>query len=349
MTIRPPEPLTPYSYMRADGRVGVVPGESGRLWRVYVDPEARTVGFDAMPIVLPPPREAHEPPFADLSGSHDLSRVLLWTDRLRVVDFATGETVRDADPRPLEMRAVCLSPSGRHVIGLDESQGWTLEVDGERGWEVTYEFHDAGEERQFLDHVDQVVAIPVLTAATDAGGGAGEDGGTVDEDGRKVDEFGFEIYERAEFWVVAACYGEALVQRAVEWTPGGIDAVPGERRWLGKHMVYDPTMIHGPPGPRHVFVYHGYGSGVVALDLEAGTELPFPTPAGVSYSYVRDVVPCGMAPLASVSTRDGRRLWHVEEGRVTPVDGDFLGVMAVYPGTLLCTTTEGALRFVDLP
>lgn len=333
MTIRPPEPLTPYSYLRADGRVGVVPGESGRLWRMYVDPEARTVGFDPMPVVLPPESEPYQPPLRELSGSADLSRVLLWTDRLRVIDFATGETVREAEPRPLDLRAVCITPSGRHLIGLGESLGWTLEVDGERGWRETSEFHDAGDEFQFLDHVDQVVAVPIAGSEVAAGD----------------DEDGFWMDARADFRVVAACYGEALVQRMVEWTPGGIGAVDGERRWLGKHMVYDPTQIHTPAGPRYVLVHHGSGSGVVALDLETGEEIPFPIPERMGYAYVGGVVPCGTAPLAYVSTKDGKRLWHVGEGRVTPLDGDFPGVVAVYPGTLLCNTAEGALRFVDLP
>ena len=333
MTIPTPEPLGPSSYMRADGRRGIVAGVSGRLWRVQVDPEARTVDFDAMPVVIPPESEPYQPALRALSGSGDLSRVLLWTDRLRVIDFATGETVLEAEPRPLDLRAVCLTPSGRHLIGLGESRGWTLEVDGGAGWRETSEFHLAGEEHQFLDHVDQVVAVPI--AGTEVAEGEDEDG--------------FWRDARAEFRIVAACYGEVLVQRMVEWTPGGLDAVPGERRWLGKHMVYDPTLIHTPPGPRHVFVRHGYGAGVVAIDLEAGREIPFPTPGRVGYGYVGGLVPCGTAPLAFVSTRDGKRLWHVGEERVTPLDGDFPGVLAVYPGALLCHTKEGALRFVDLP
>jgi hypothetical protein len=185
-------------------------------------------------------------------------------------------------------------------------------------WRETGEFHrmerkDAApgdaEEHVYLDHVDGVVAHP-------CGG---------ERDGLEEDE------ER--FWLAAGCYGFVLTHLA-EGSAGRAFRVEGRTRAFGG-LVYDPTELVRPLGERHLFVRHGFGAGLAALDPATGERHDCRTgPERNPYGYFSTVVPCGGAPLAWVRTRDGCYLWDLGEHLLHPMPEARL-VLALYPDALL--------------
>lgn len=315
-----PEPLSfACRCFRHDGRRAVAVGEqAGRLWLLEVDPERRAVDFHPLPLTIPLGPDG-EPQMEHLSGSHSLDRLLMVPGESPpgVYALPSGEPV--AEPGPIPGRAACLSPGGRWLVSLDQDQGWTLDLDASvPRWRETGDFHqldaagaEAGTKREFLDHVDDVVAHP-------CGG---------EPDGLGEDE------ER--FWLAAGCYGFVLTH-LVEAGPAGrnVRRVDGRTRVVGG-LVYDPTELARPFGQRHVFVRHGFGAGLAALDPATGERHDCRVGAERNpYGYFSAVVPCGGGPLAWVRTRDGCFLWDLGEHRLHPMP-EVRPVLALYPGALL--------------
>lgn len=324
-----PEPLSfVHTCFRHDGRRGVAVGErSGRVWLLEVDPARRTCALQALPVTVPRRPDRDEWMVEDLSGSHALDRLLLWTDQPRVYDIPSGQVAAELGRIP--GRALCLSPDGRWVVCLDEGGGATMHLDeAAPGWRETLTFHamendDGAAEALYLDHVDRVVAHPCDDA--DAGEG--------------------------QFWIAAGCYGFVATHRVDALHGlGELRRVPGRSRGAGD-LVYDPTELLRPFGHRHVFVWHGYGTGLSALDPATG-ELHHCWIRGRGrqpYGFFSGVVPCGQAPLAWGSSRDGAFLWRVgEPPRMVP-DAPGLA-LAPYPDALLCLSPDGGeLLWCDLP
>ena len=312
-----------------DGRRGAAWDERGRLWIIDADPSARTAEARPLPIVIarPPVEELRH---GDLSGSHGLARLLArGADGARVIDAATGEVVADVGALP--GRCACLSPDGRRLIALDEEAGWSMDVDAPRfGWrsgasfyveEEPYAFADTEgwteeeiDRRElppvrglYLDHVDDVLAHPW----------------PLDSDGTGD-----------ELVLAAACYGFVATHVACAMGDGGVARVGGRSRTFGG-LVYDPTELARPWGERHVFVVHGYGTGVSALDPVTGESFAFPTPDRAGYCHVHAVVPCGTAPIAWVRTKAGAFLWRVG-AEAAPMPDAPGRILALYPDALLC-------------
>lgn len=326
-----PEPLDT-AHFRRDGRRGVAVGaHSGRLWLLDVDPGAHTAGLRPLPITLPRRPDGEGWVISDLSGSNELDRLLLWTDRLRVYALPSGEVMADLEPVP--GRAVCLSPGGRWAVSLDESAGWTMELDASvREWRRTAAFHaieregDGVVEGEFLDHVDTVVAHPL-------------EGTTMPDDGEE------------RFWIAAGCYGFVITHQVDVWADGVV-RMPGESRGFGANVVYDPTELVHPSGRRHVFVLHGHRCGLAAIDPATGEQhdcWPRGGPGKQPYGFFYRAVPCGQAPIAWVGTRDGDFLWRVGDALLPMPEAP--GVpLALYPDALLCLAPGGGeLLWCDLP
>lgn len=318
-----PEPLIFHRCFRHDGRRAVAVEEgSGRLWLLEIDPGLHVVDFHPLPVGVPGGPDG-EMRIEHLSGSHALDRLLVLTagSPPRVYALPSADLV--AEPRPIPGRSACLSPSGRWLISLDEDQGWTMDLDdGMPWWRETDVFHrlDVPEEgrggedrieREFLDHVDGV--------ATHTWNG---------EPGALGDD-------RERFWVAAGCYGFVLTH-LVETGPAGrnVRRVEGRTRLFGG-LVYDPTELVRPFGQRHVFVRHGFGAGLAALDPASGERHDCRVGADRNpYGYFSAAVPCGGAPLAWVRTRDGCFLWDLGEHLLHPMP-EVRPVLALYPDALL--------------
>jgi hypothetical protein len=326
-----PEPLSgAHLCVRHDGRRGVAVGEqSGRLWLLEIDPEGRTCSAHGTPITVPRRPDGDEWMVGELSGSRALDRLLLWSDRLRVYALPSGEVVADLEPVP--GRAVCLSPGGRWAVSLEASTGWTMELDAPvREWRRTAAFHamerEGGVEGEFLDHVDTVVAHPL-------------EGTTMPDDGEE------------RFWIAAGCYGFVLTHQVhAGWAD--VVRVPGETRGFSANVVYDPTELVHPSGQRHVFVLHGFRCGLAAIDPATGEQhdcWPRGGPGKQPYGFFYRAVPCGEAPIAWVSTRDGDFLWRVGDALLPMPEAP--GVpLALYPDALLSLAPGGGeLLWCDLP
>lgn len=326
-----PEPLDfAHTYFRHDRRRGVAVGErTGRLWLLEIDPGRRAVEVHPLPIMVPPRADGRGWMVEHMSGSHTLDRLLLWSDRPRVYALPSAEVL--AEPGEPPGRATCLAPSGHRVISVDEDQGWTMDLDASAlSWAATDAFHrnvrtdtDEGEDL-FLDHVDGIVAHPCEDAATE------------DDD--------------EEFWLAAGCYGFAVIHRVRMSWGNGVWCVEGKTRSYGG-FVYDPTELLRPWGHRHVFLEHGFGTGLAALDPEKEeTDHGWIRgPRKQPYSFIHGVVACGDEPLAWGHSKDGAFLWRVgEPPRMMPEPPG--PVLALYPGALLCQSPGGdALLWCDLP
>ncbi|HEU0014523.1 MAG TPA: hypothetical protein VFQ45_12610 [Longimicrobium sp.] len=287
--ITPPEPLGyGVCLVRRDGRRAVAMGQdSGRLWLLEIDPAAHRIDFLPLPIAIPAERRGDfEPRRLDASAAMD--RLLLWDDRPRVYDLPSGGVAAEWDRLP--GRASCLSPSGRAVLSLDEGQGWWMDLDAPwRGWQQTWQLHaterepGAAAEGLYLDHVDELAAIPAAP----------------DEDGAE------------RFHAAAACYG-IVETHLVRVGGGALERVPGASRALTR-LVYDPTELIRPAGQRYLLVRHGYGAGVSAIDPATGEQhhcrvLP---DGRHPYGFFSYPAACTDAPLAWVPTKDGTFLWHI--------------------------------------
>lgn len=316
------EPLSiVHSLFRHDGRRAVAVGErTGRLWMLEIDPAARSVDARPLPLAVPRSADGNGWMVSQLSGSHTLDRLLLWTDAPRVYALPSCEVV--ADPGTPPGGATCLSPAGLSLISVSEEQGWRMNLNASApAWTETYEFHqveradDGQVEGVYLDHVDGIVAHP-------CGAMDGWDDGV------------------EEFWLAAACYGMVVIHR-VEASGGGVWRVEGASRSYGE-MVYDPTDLLRPWGQRHAFVLHGYGTGVAALDPETGEQHHcwIRGPREQPYCFISGVVACGEAPLAWGHSKDGAFLWRVGEPPVMMPDPPG-PVLALYPHALLCQSPEG--------
>lgn len=326
-----PEPLSPgHALIRQDGRRGVAVGErTGRLWLLDVDPDARTCQAHPLPITVPRSADGSHWDVRHVSGSHTLERLLLWPGDgpPRVYDLPSGGVVAELGSVP--GRAVCLIPDGRWVLCLDEESGWMMDLAAPMpAWRETTAFHvnkrETGEwESVYLDHVDGIVARP-------------------DEQDVEPD---------AVFWIAAGCYGVVSTHLVnVDRFRRELYPVPGDSREFGD-LVYDPTDVLRQPGQRHVFVVHGYGTGVAALDPVTG-EFHHCWIRGrrqQPYAFIRHVVPCGTAPTAWVRCGDGDFLWRVGEPPVTMPEAPGT-VVAVYPNALLCLSADGGeVLWCDLP
>ena len=326
-----PEPLdSVHTYFRHDRRRGVAAGaRTGRLRLLEIDPDRRAVEVHPLPITVPPRPDGHGWMVHHISGSRTLDRLLLWTDALRVHSLPSGDVV--AEPGAAPGRATCLAFSGHRVISLGEGQGWAMDLDASvPSWTETDAFHriertDSDEaEDLYLDHVDGIVAHPCPDAAVE------------DDD--------------EEFWLAAACYGFAVIHRVKMRWGDRVWCVEEKTRSFGG-FVYDPTELLQPWGHRHAFVWHGYGTGLAALDPEG--EEPHHCwirgPRKQPYGFISGVVACGDEPLAWGHSKDGAFLWRVGEPPRMMPDPPGL-VLAVYPGALLCQSPGGdALLWCELP
>jgi hypothetical protein len=325
-----PEAPSCHTFFRADGRQGVAVGErTGRLWLLDVDPDARTCEANPLPITVPRREDGLDWNVRHLSGSHDLGRLLLWSqdEPPRVYDLPSGQEVAELGMIP--GRALCLSPDGRWVLCLGEEGGGMMDLAAPApAWRGTTAFHvvrreTAEWEQVHLDHVDGIVALP----------------------GEK------EVEPDDAFWIAAGCYGFVSTHLVmVDRSRRELFPCPGDSRDFGD-LVYDPTEVLRQPGPRHVFVVHGYGTGLAALDPGTG-EFHHCWIRGrrkQPYSFISAVVPCATAPLAWGRSRDGHFLWRVGEAPVMMPEPPGT-VVAVYPDALLCASPAGdALLWCDLP
>jgi hypothetical protein len=317
-----PEPLSFHTLFRADGRRGVAVGErTGRLWLLDVDPDARVSEANPLPITVPRSADGSDWNVRHISGSHALDRLLLWSadESPRVYDLPSGQVVAELGRIP--GRAVCLSPDGRWVVCLGEERGGMMDlVAPEPAWRETTAFHVVqremgGEwEQVYLDHVDGIVALP------------GEE----------------DVQPDDAFWIAAGCYGFVSTHLVnVDRLRRQLYPCSGESREFGG-FVYDPTELLRQPGQHHVFVLHGYGTGLAAVDPVTG-ELHHCWVRGRGkqpYGFFSGVVPCGTAPIAWARCRDGDFLWRVGQRPVlmpkTPGSA-----IAVYPDALLCLSHDG--------
>lgn len=327
-----PEPLSYHAFVRRDGRRGVAVGErSGTVWMLEIDPGARTCEPHPLPISVPRGEDGKEWMVRGMSGSESLDRLLLCSDAPRVYDLSSGALVAELSPLP--GRAVCLSADGRWAICLDEGLGATMDLDASvPAWRETAAFHQwEGESGQLealdLDHVDSIVAYPCDPADVPEG-----------ED---------------HFWLAAGCYGFVATHRVdALHTTGELRRVPGQTRLFGG-LVYDPTELLRPPGPRHVLVWHGYGTGLAAVDPATGEQHHcwIRGPRQQPYGYFSGVVTCGTEPAAWGRSRDGAFLWRVGQPPVLMPAIPESGVpLALYPGALLCLSNGGTeLLWCELP
>lgn len=324
-----PEPLTSaHACVRRDGRrIVAIEQRSGRLWRLEIDPDRRTCDAQPTPITVPRRVDGEGWDLHDLSGSESLDRLLVWTDQARVHAVPSGDVL--AEWPSLREGAMCLSPGGRWAIRLDAEHGAVMELDASvPAWREMPAFHHAerasGEvEWIYLDHVDRIVAHP--------------------REGERL------LEGEETFWLAAGCYGEVIIHRAEANAGLGVFR-RGETRAFGG-MVYDPTELVRPWGHRHLFVMHGYGMGLAALDPETGErhDCLMRPPHKRTYAFFSSVVPCGRAPLAWGTSVDGSFLWRVGEDPVMMPHAPS-SVLALYPDALLCLVPDGTeLLWCDLP
>ncbi|WP_420125065.1 hypothetical protein [Longimicrobium sp.] len=317
--IRLPEPLSIiHSLVRHDGRRAVAVGErTGQLWLLDIDPDSRSCVPSALPIHLPRNEDGRDWNVRLMTASHALDRLLLWTDQARVHAISSGDVV--AELWPHSEGALCLSPSGRWAIRLEEERGAVMDLDAPfPAWRETSAFHvtegASGElEWIYLDHVDDVVAHPC--------------------EGEPL------LAEEETFWLAAGCYGEVFTHQV----EGDLDVrrVPGRTRGFGG-LVYDPTQLVRPFGQRHLFVLHGFGMGLAALDPATGERYDclMRPPQRRTYAFFHRVVPCGAAPLAWGTSVDGSFLWRVGDPPVRMPDAPG-PVVALYPDALLSLAPDG--------
>jgi hypothetical protein len=143
----------------------------------------------------------------------------------------------------------------------------------------------------YLEHVDGIVVLPA-------------------ED---------EVQPDDDFWIAAGCYGFVATHLVdVDRFRREVYPIPGDSREFGD-MVYDPTEVLPQLGQRHVFVLHGSGTGVAAIEPATG-EFHHCWIRGrrkQPYAFIRHVVPCGTVPTAWVRSGDGDFLWRVGEAPVS--------------------------------
>ncbi|HEY0016124.1 MAG TPA: hypothetical protein VGC13_07380 [Longimicrobium sp.] len=323
-----PEPLTSaHACVRRDGRrIVAIAERSGSLWRLEIDPGRRTCDARPVPITVPRRADGKGWDLHDLSGSASLDRLLVWTDQARVHAVPSGDVL--AELWVLREGAMCLSPGGRWVIRLEQERGTAMDLDATiPSWRETPSFHLAdnasGEvEWVYLDHVDGIAVHP-------------REGETL-------------LEGEETFWLAAALYGEVLTH-LVE-SDVDVRRCRGETRRFGP-MVYDPTYLVRPWGHQHLFVLHGYGMGLVALDPATGArhDCLMRPPHRRTYAFFSGVVPCGQAPLAWGTSVDGSFLWRVGEDPVLMPHAPG-AVLALYPDALLCLAPDGTeLLWCDLP
>lgn len=335
-----PEPLTWISPLFShDGRRAVVPGESGRLWLLEIDPARRAIDVQPLPIILAKRREEYWA-LRTLAGSHTLDRLLVWTDRMRVYALPSGELVGERDG-PIEgVGAACLTPDGHWLLCMEEERAWVAEVDApESPRRETWAFHESeppfehpdGEEPAgfvapepepvYLDHVDTLAVHP-------------RPGAEDDEDGT--------------FWLAAGCYGFVVTHLAWGSRWRGVDGrVEGKTRTFGG-LVYDPTQLMRPFGARHLFVLHGLGAGLAALDPETGERHDCAVRGSTHpYTFFEPPAISADAPIAVVQCRDGAFLW-VPGVRLEPLAGVPGKAWKVYGEEILCAA-GGELVWARLP
>lgn len=321
-----PEPLSAVHAVSHDGRRGVAAGErSGQLWLLEIGPESRSCAPFPLPVHLPRSENGQAWNVRLMSGSHALDRLLLWTDQARVYAIPSGDVVAELWHAE---GALCLSPSGRWAIRLEGERGAVMDLDAAvPAWRETPAFHvtdgASGElEWIYLDHVDDVVAHPC--------------------EGEPL------LKTEETFWLAAGCYGEVFTHRMEG--DSDVRRVPGHTRGVGG-MVYDPTRLVRPFGQRHLFVLHGFGTGLAALDPATGErhDCLMRPPRRRPYAFFHHVVPCGAAPLAWGTSVDGSFLWRVGDPPVRMPDAPGL-VVALYPDALLCLAPDGTeLLWCDMP
>ncbi len=324
-----PEPLTrAHACVRHDGRRIVAIGErSGSLWLLEIDPERRACDAQPVPITLPRQPDGGGWDLHDLSGSHSLDRLLVWTEQpVRVHAIPSGDVLSEL--WTLREGAMCLSPGGRWVIRLNEDRGAVMDLDASLpSWRETPVLHQgegaSGEvEGMYLDHVDGIVAHPRHREPL--------------PDGEET------------FWLAAGCYGEVITH--LMEADRDVRRVERQTRAFGG-LVYDPTHLVRPWGREHLFVVHGYGSGLAAVDAATGElhHCRLRPPRQQPYGFFSGVVPCGTAPIAWGHSRDGAFLWRVGGEPVLMPDAPG-PVLALYPDALLCVAPGGGqLLWCDLP
>ncbi|HEX2207236.1 MAG TPA: hypothetical protein VHG93_06100, partial [Longimicrobium sp.] len=280
----------------------------GQVWLLDAEPGARTCHVRALPIHAERSVDGKDWAVHEISGSHALDRLLLWSGPPRVYDVPSGEVA--ADLRRIPGRALCLSPDGRWVLCLGETSGGMMDLAApDPAWRETTAFHvrrrENGDwEEVYLDHVDCIVALP------------GEQ----------------DVQPDDAFWITAGCYGFVSTHLVnVDRLRREVYPTAGESRDFGD-FVYDPTEVLRQPGQRHVFVWHGYGVGLAALDPATGEfhHCWIRGRAQQPYGFISGVVPCGTAPIAWGHSRDGDFLWRVGEPPVMMPEPPGT-VIAVYP------------------
>lgn len=336
-----PEPLTWISPLFShDGRRAVVPGESGRLWLLEIDPARRAIDVHPLPIALAKRSEDHWAP-RTLAGSHTLDRLLVWTDRMRVYALPSGELVGERDG-PIEGEGTaCLTPDGHWLLCVEAERAWLAEVDApESPRRETWAFHESEPPSELSDDPDAAMEFvepepePIYLDHVDTLAVRPRSGAEDDEEGA--------------FWLAAGCYGFVVTHLAWGSRWRGVDgSVEGKTRTFGP-FVYDPTQLVRPFGARHLFVLHGLGAGLAALDPETGERHDCAVRGSAHpYSFFQDPAISADAPVAVVQCRDGAFLW--EPGvRLEPLAGVPGKAWKVYGGDVLCAA-GGELVWVALP
>ena len=312
-----PEPIGAARLLHRDGRRLLATGESGRLYRLDIDPEHLSVRALKTRVILDASK------ITMLSASDDFARLLVAKAGagIRVLDVAAGaELFRDASP----------------------ANGWAILPDGSTLVHVL----TAETRAVLLDDPDGAGAPPPFTTwhyaheprTTDHGEGEP----SREETYHSLERAGDVVIqplggELGLYRVFIGCYGFAVAHLATRIPPFG--RVPGHSHVFGD-FVYDPVRLVGPYGCERLFAIEGGGLGLSALEPDSGEQEHFPVRRG--RGFIDAVVPCAGTPEAWVRTAEGPYWWSLRQG-ATRLPREATDVVALYPNLLLCNMGAGRL------
>jgi hypothetical protein len=280
--------------------MSIFKGLSGRLWTVSAWPEDIV---DIIPTGLVLPDDSYDP--LDCAAGR---LVVEHADNALVYDLDTGRLVIEVRNYVNESDSLCLTPDGKllfcfseeytsvYVLNDPAAAPHRTEVFNQTGSPPrpkSERLHDA----PLLDDPSSARAIPIPG------------------------------HPKA-FNLVIGCYGYV-----VEWptsiapgSPPDIKVTGPPRRFAGK-FVYDPVYVEDSYRYPYCFLRHGYGTGLVALDLRTGVLSSCPRSPEPErkpgYSIFWTAIPGPHGESALVQTVDGWMRWLIGAGVESICSGDF--------------------------